>query len=597
MNGLDSASNEGEFALRHYVSALWRRKILIIAVAVLGAIVGIAAGQGGSRSFTSTVQILFQPREAEQIFAPADGGSSSSGRNDPLSTEIAVMQSRSVRDPVRDAIGEPIQVSITPLTGTEVVALTATARQRERAETVAQTYAETFIEIRLEQLVSDLLKAIETVQAEVTTLEAQLAELDAPLKEIDDKLLKATDENQRRALENERADIVAQRQPLLTRKGAFDEEIDQLRLARNLTATGGAQIISDATPARATARGEGRRNAAAGLALGLVLGVILAFVREHFDETVKGLDDLEASVAPMPILAVIPHLRRRWPWWRRDPGDRLVARSSPGSAGADAFRGLWTGLELVSDGIRQGGARTLHVASPGESDGRTTATANLAVIVARTGQRVIVVDGNLRRPALHRYLSVANEGGLSEVLVDGADPLASLRDVPDTPGLRILTAGSALTEGLAVLSPSRVRSLLSALRPEADVVLVDGPPVLGVADSVMYASAVDASVLLARVRHSRNPEVARATDVLHQVKAGLVGAALNEASRRDTGQRTFASGWLSPIERFRVARARARTGRPAVMPPPEGPTETVPTTTERSSSTPSTTEPEHSTTL
>jgi non-specific protein-tyrosine kinase len=203
----------------------------------------------------------------------------------------------------------------------------------------------------------------------------------------------------------------------------------------------------------------------------------------------------------------------------------LITLNDPRSAASEAYQSLRTNLEFSALD------RELHAVLLTSADATTEkseAVANLAVVMAQAGDRVIVIDGDLRQPAQHALFGVSNARGLSQWLADGGE-LPLLETGIDN--LSLLPAGPAPANPVALLSARRLGEVLSACRERADYILVDAPPALAVTDAALWASQVDGVVLLLNAGNTKRDAALRAKAVLEKVQARIVGAVLLNADR------------------------------------------------------------------
>jgi capsular exopolysaccharide synthesis family protein len=205
----------------------------------------------------------------------------------------------------------------------------------------------------------------------------------------------------------------------------------------------------------------------------------------------------------------------------------LITLTDPRSPVAEAYRTLRTNIEFSS--LDQP-LRSLLVTSPAANADRVTTLANLAVIMAEGGRKVILVDGDLRRPELHTIFGLDNVSGLSELLREGGD-LAnlSLQD-SGVDSLRLLTSGQLPQNPSVLLGADRMQEVIAALTAQADLMLISAPPVIAVTDAALLASKVDGTLLVIRARGTQREHVQRAKALLEKVNARLVGAVLSNAS-------------------------------------------------------------------
>ena len=204
----------------------------------------------------------------------------------------------------------------------------------------------------------------------------------------------------------------------------------------------------------------------------------------------------------------------------------LITLTDPRSPASEAYRTLRTNLEFSS---LDHPLRSLLVTSPGANADKSVTLANLAVIMAEGGRRVILVDADLRRPALHEIFGLDNERGLSTLFNDGGGLEIPLQDSGVT-GLRLLTSGPLPQNPSIMLGSSRMEEIIARLTEMADLVLFDAPPVIAVTDAALLAARVDGTLLVVRAGGTLREHVEQAKALLEKVNAHLVGAVLTNAS-------------------------------------------------------------------
>lgn len=201
----------------------------------------------------------------------------------------------------------------------------------------------------------------------------------------------------------------------------------------------------------------------------------------------------------------------------------LITLSDPRSPAAEAFQSLRTNIEF--SGLETPLRSLLVTGADAETD-KSTALANLAVVMAQAGDRVVVVDGDLRRPCQHEIFGVANSRGLTDWLKESGTPALVETSVPN---LRLLPSGPLPPNPVALLSGNRLAELLAQLSAEADYILVDAPPVLAVTDAALWAGKVDGVLLAVQAGRTKREHAQRAKTVLEKVQAHIVGAVLLDA--------------------------------------------------------------------
>jgi non-specific protein-tyrosine kinase len=210
----------------------------------------------------------------------------------------------------------------------------------------------------------------------------------------------------------------------------------------------------------------------------------------------------------------------------------LITLSDPRSAVTEAFRTLRTNLMFSSV---EKSLHTLLVTSPAPDEGKSTVLANLAVAFAQGGNKTIIVDADLRRPAQHEIWGVANERGLTTMMLEDAalstPPLCNT----DIPNLQILPSGPLPPNAADILSSQRMMEIIGVLKARANYVLFDSPPVLSATDAALLGSKLDGVLLVIHAGHTRRDHAARARQTLERVQVRLVGAVLTHAPRESVG--------------------------------------------------------------
>lgn len=203
----------------------------------------------------------------------------------------------------------------------------------------------------------------------------------------------------------------------------------------------------------------------------------------------------------------------------------LITLADARSPQAEAYRSLRTNLEFYS---LDHPLRTLLVTSPAPDEGKSTTLANLGVINAQAGKRIILLDGDLRRPRLHELFGLSNNTGVTTAILNPEAPLPLQNTT--VPNLRVMTSGPLPPNPADLLASARMKALLDHLVTEADLVLLDAPPVIVVTDAVVLAAKVDGVLLVVSAGQTRREHAQRARDLLAKVNARLIGAVLTNAA-------------------------------------------------------------------
>lgn len=271
-----------------------------------------------------------------------------------------------------------------------------------------------------------------------------------------------------------------------------------------------------------------------GVALGLLLGLIGAIGRELLDRSVRGAEDAEQELG-IPVLGSLPDFvrsggKQTYYSAQKDAAvpdeltrPELVVHSHPKSAVAEAARAVRTNLLFMSPDEPH---RVLLVTSPGPAEGKTTVASCVAIAMAQTGQRVCLLDCDLRRPRVHRVFGAEAQRGLTNVLIEPSALDASLHDT-EIPNLTVLGAGPLPPNPADLMLSEAFSKLLDTLEERFDRIVIDSPPAGLVTDAVVIATRVDAVLLVVRALQTRRDAARKALRALRSVGANCPGFVLN----------------------------------------------------------------------
>lgn len=514
--------HDDELDLRHYIDVLWRRKfVIVLAAVVLGSIAyGLSARQPDQ--YRASARILLQGNEAEQrLGAVSDPGNFAFNR---VETEIGVIGSEVVQDAVEERLGFSPGVSVDPVGETDIVRISSTSQDPERAAQVANVYAETYVEWRRQRTVEDLLAAQQTVQAEVDALQEQVAALEAPIEELRGQLFAAESDNQRNVIlsqiDDRESEIETERDALESQIALYQAELSSLQVSQRITRTGGVQIVSNASIPSVPFAPLPFRNGVLGGVAGLMLGVAAAFLLETLDDRVRSKEQLE-RVTGWPTVGLIPVIPRA------KGGDHdLVTVERPTSPAAEAYRTLRTAVQFI--GLERP-LEVIQVTSANPGDGKTTTAANLAVTLARADLRVVLIDADLRRPRLHDEFKIPNTSGFTSALLGVATPQEAFHRVGKH-GLVVMPSGPPPPNPSELLALKQTRDLLMRIRELCDIIVIDSPPVLPVTDPLVLSAHADGVLLVTDAATAKARELRRARELLEQVDARVVGITVNRVA-------------------------------------------------------------------
>ena len=376
--------------------------------------------------------------------------------------------------------------------------------------------------------------AVQAVSVQLEDIEEQLrAAVLANLAVITDQLAsRATELRGIRATQRQFPELENRLEELQLQQGIDAQNVQFLRsqlYQAQITAASASPYVDIVDPAVGAipAVPRGQLNLVLGAFLGLILGVGAAFFLEYLDRTVRTSADVETLLG-VPVLGIIPRLRTmdEVEGVERE-GLPMIVALDPLDPAAEAYRNLRMNLMFMSTDDEP--IQTIIFSSAGPSEGKSTTAVNFAVMLAQQGQRVLLIDADLRRPALHQAMDVLREPGLTNLLVGDADAREAIR--PNVlPNLDMLPSGPFPPNPSELLNSKNMQRLLEEFEGKYSYVIIDSPPVLAVTDAAVLGAHTDGMVLVLRSGETEQRAAERSVDQLRRVGVRLFGAVLNEVS-------------------------------------------------------------------
>lgn len=411
------------------------------------------------------------------------------------------------------------QVEATAVIDTPFLEIAARASLPQQARAIANQVAHQLVEVQAsvtpegedaerEQFLQGQLR---TLEGKISATQNRVAELQSALSEP----LTADQEETLRAELLSLEELLATWQGAYTDLAAFLQEQEEPRLL-SILELGQADLTLD-TRARVM------RTAIAAI-VGLLVGLGIVTVWERSKDTVKSEDDLAEELG-ITLLGAIRPLRGS------GARQRLIAGEESADPAADDYRILRNNIEFASDSQP---IRCILVTSPPGGAGKTTTVANLGSVMAAAGLKTVLVDGDLRAPSLHELLGLPRAPGLGDYLRSEDLSIQDIELATPTENIRMITSGAPLPNPADWLSSPRIAELFASLRRSADMVVIDSPPTLAVADAVSLARHVDGVVLVLDAGRTSREMARNAIAALRFAGARVLGAVLNRAPNRAT---------------------------------------------------------------
>jgi succinoglycan biosynthesis transport protein ExoP len=493
-----------EPSFRAYLHVLRRRKWWVVSIALLGLAASLALSLTAHEQYSATAQLLVQP----SVAAGTAGTIPQPVTQTDVATELQLVTSAPVVQAVRAKLGSAPAVTATQVGQTNVIAITATSRVPSQAARIANLYANAFVQYRQQVASSSLASAEEQLKSQISALG-----------------------NQIRSLGGNPASAAAS--ALLNQEAVLKEQLAQMQVS-GAVSTGEVALVTPALTPVSPSSPKPVQDALLGLAAGFALGLGAAFLRDSLDDRLASKDAAERA-GGAPVLAMTPLV----PSGRR-PEPVVAVLAEPSSPAAEAYRSLRTSLQFARQERR---LRVIVVTSPAVGDGKTSTLANLGVVFAQAGERVLLVSCDLRRPRIGEFFGLGERVGLTSILLGEHTMEEALVPVPGVDRLTLLPAGPIPPNPAELLNGDQVREIFGRLRDQFDLVLVDSPPVLPVTDAAILSQYADATLMLAAAGQTRRADLHRAAEKLDQVGTAILGIVLNKVTRQTSREYGYGYGY------------------------------------------------------
>lgn len=420
------------------------------------------------------------------------------------------------REPIQQATMDALGIDWLPeyqsraVPNAQIVEIAVTDTNPKRAQLIANELALQLI--KQSPAIGDTETGVrqEFIRSQLSNLQEQIQETQKKLDELQASLVGLNSASQIANIESE---IKAQSEKLKTLRESYASFLANSQ-------QGALNILSVVEPANLPARAEGTSKiiiiALAGL-VGLSLGTGAAYLLDFLDRTVKTTADVE-RIFNLPVIGYISELMEK-------ENNATYVAKDPNSILAENFRLLRSNIEFfqISKPIK-----TILITSPSQGNGKTTVATNLALSISQGEQEVVLVDADLRRPAVHKSLDMAKEPGLSDLIRNKADIDDVVRNWYGG-DMKVITAGNIPPNITEVVGSKRIGSILGELRERFELVVVDAPPLI-IADAYNLASRVDGVILVMQPGQTAEEQARTIKEQLNRSNAHLLGIVFNRIS-------------------------------------------------------------------
>ncbi|HEX6459529.1 MAG TPA: polysaccharide biosynthesis tyrosine autokinase [Thermoleophilaceae bacterium] len=462
------------------LAVIWRRKLIVVVVLILSIGAAVVLSVREQKQYAASSQLLFRdPGFTAALFGGSNLFEPGVDPKRDLQTNVNVVSSRNVALQAQKELrtNESVSsllssISVQPSTDSNVVTIKATRTSPTSAAAVANAFADSYITYRRSTDRAAVVNAENLVQQslQTTTDPAERTRLTASLRQL--------------------------------------KELEALQ-------TGNAEVIARAQPSGHAVSPRPKRNVILAGLLGLLLGSALALLAEFVDRRVKSVEDFERAYRGYTVIATVPRSAR--------PPQETLELGGPVGEG---YRMLREGLRFLDpDGL----ARCFVIASAMESEGKSTVAVNLCKSLAAIGQRTILIEADMRRPTAAEMLGISPETvGLSNLLVTHGSLDSYLVDPYGDGSVQVLPAGTLPPNPADLLRSRRMPDVLAAAREAADIVVIDPPPLLPVADTrvILQFDEIDGVIVVGRVGVTRRDLAQESQRVLDQSGRRVFGVVI-----------------------------------------------------------------------
>jgi capsular exopolysaccharide synthesis family protein len=557
--------------LRQYVNVLLKWWWLILASVIVAGASAYFATKATPNTYVSRTTIMVG--QLIPVTPNSSTGSGDFGSAQTISQIGQVYSDLATREPVLQdvlkAVGLPwdwtvlqgmVQSRVVP--GTTFIEISVTDTDPQRTKVLADEVANQLILRSTAAPDPETRKALQFMQTQLDDLQTKVEKAQSEMTRLDDVISKATSARQIQDARDQQTNLQAQINTWRATYAQLYANLQQ-RSPNYLTVIEAAQLPSRPTGPRLV------DNMLLAAAIGLVLSAAGAFLLEYIDDTIHSPEDVRAELglATMGSIAIMKG---------KDYPSKLMPLRQPRSPVSEAYRMLRANLQFTNIDHP---LHTLVVTSCGPLEGKSITSANLSIVMAQSGKRVILVDADLRRPTQQRVFNLKGAVGLTTLLLDPALQLDQVLQPSGITDLMVLTSGLIPPNPSELLSSKRMADVTTALCERADLVIFDSPPTLAISDAPVLSTRSDGVLLVVQAGRTRRAAAKQAKEALTAVGANLIGVVLNRLSIHSTSYYHYysAADESGPSARRGIfPRLKLRRTRPHVKKSPALPIVTDP---------------------
>ena len=535
-----------------YFQALFRHWVLILCMIAVGLVGAILTNALMLPRYKATVLMMIDRENSGRIEQISFGSWTSD--EDYYRTQYKLLESKTLLEKVYNdlnlsEIPEYAEgwkklkksLAISPITRSRLVEVTATSYDSRLATEIANYLAKSFAQQNIKNrlsMASEVITALESTeqsqeQQELLNSLPQIVNSDF-IKGLKNQELEKSSELSKLLgkYTEQHPEVISLKKQLVSIQQVIDRETKRLLQSIKIDLSGqfsanNIRIIDEAVIPEKPYRPRKILNVAIGLAVGILLGIILSFLAEFINQTIKSAKEVE-DVLKLPLLGFVPHEKQR-----KGFEDYRIMLKEGNVLTAENVRNIRT---MVSFSLNAGKVKSLLITSSLQGEGKSFLSSSLAAAFAQAGKKVLLIDGDLRRGRLHRIFKLSNEKGLSSLWTEGQTLEGEKKNIQktDVKDLFVLTSGPRPANSSELLSTPVLKEFVESLYNSFDLVLIDCPASLPVADTFLWGQIIDKAIFAVRQSKTSVKSAKFALERMKQTNIKVVGCVINDCHQSGT---------------------------------------------------------------
>ena len=514
---------ETEVDIREYLSVLWRGKWIVIAITIVALFLGLILIYTLPPVYEAEAKVLIvEVNPANDMFGDEYGIQYSTSREVNFHTQLQILASRQFKEEVVEELALEIRpeklddkVTVarvggnTATTMTNIISVKVQDEDPELAADIANSLSKNYIDWseetyqeNLNTLLSDISTKLQVAKENLDSISLRIQDLEESGRTVTESLKKELE-------------LASNMYAMLS------ENYENLKISRSLR-NSGAKLIETALVPQDPIKPNKRLFLLSSFLIGLVLSVGVVFAREFFDNTIKTSDDVKKYYG-LNVISQIAYDKASDKKLRE-----LVLLKSPNSLTSESLKELRTNIGYFNIDKK---LKTIAITSAQLEEGKTFISANLAVALAQSGKKILLVNADFRKPVLHKYFSHNNRSGITNILT-GYTELADEIVATPVDKLFFLASGPIPPNPSELLESEAMGALLESLSKKFDYIIIDTPPIVPVTDTIVLANRLDAIIIVARSAKVTRALAREASAKLEPYKKKVLGVVLNGVVRK-----------------------------------------------------------------